>query len=101
MNKKSLYITASDRTFKSTAAKTISVTLSTIKNPYDGKTYLRPDKQVTLKVNGQTYTAKTNTKGVATFTIKLTSRGTYTATIDYAGDITYSAASKKITVKIT
>ena len=101
MTKKSTSITASAKTFKSTAkTKTISVTLKTIKNPYDGKTYLKAGKKLTLKVNGKTYTAKTNSKGVAKFTIKLTKKGKYTAAIKFAGDKTYKASNKKIKVTI-
>ena len=101
LTKKATSITASAKTFKASAkTKSISVTLGTVKNPYDGKTYLKSGKTLTLKVNGQTYTAKTNAKGVATFNIKLTKRGTFTAAISFDGDKTYSESSKKITVKI-
>ena len=93
-------ITASAKTFKAKATKTISVTLKTVKNPYNGKTYLNKGKKITLKINGKTYTAKTNAKGVAKFTIKLTKKGKYAATIKFAGDKTYKASSKKIKVII-
>ena len=101
VTKKKTSITASSKTFKAKAKKTISVTLKTVKNPYNGKTYLKAGKKVTLKVNGKTYTAKTNAKGVAKFTIKLTKKGKYSATVKFAGDKTYKASSKsiKITVK--
>ena len=94
-------ITASAKTFKAKAkTKTISVTLKTVKNPYNGKTYLKAGKKLTLKINGKTYTAKTNAKGVAKFTIKLTKKGKYAATVKFAGDKTYNASSKKIKVTI-
>lgn len=59
-------------------------------------------KKVTLKVNGKTYSAKTNAKGVATFKLtKLSKVGTKNAVISYAGDKTFNKVSKKakITVK--
>ena len=55
-----------------------------------------------LTYNKKTYTAKTNSKGVATFKItKLTKKGKYTATIKYAGSSYYNAKTvkPKITVK--
>ena len=98
---KSTSITASAKTFKSTAkTKKITVTLKTIKNKYDGKTYLKSGKAITLKINGVTYTAKTNAKGQATFSIKLTKKGTFTAAINFAGDKTYKASSKSIKITI-
>ena len=101
VTKKSTSITAANKAFKAKAkTKTISVTLKTVKNPYDKKTYLKAGKKVTLKVNGKTYTAKTNAKGVAKFTIKLTKKGKYAAKVSFAGDKTYKASSKKIMVTI-
>ena len=56
-------------------------------------------KKITVKVNGKTYTAKTNAKGVATVSLKITKKGKYTATAKFAGDTTYKAITKK--AKIT
>ena len=80
--------------FKRYATKKIKVTLKS------GKTLLKY-KKITLKVNGKTYSAKTNSKGVATITIKLTKRGTFTYTAKFAGDNTYKATSKsnKVVIK--
>ncbi|WP_298501316.1 Ig-like domain-containing protein, partial [uncultured Methanobrevibacter sp.] len=63
--------------------------------------YFKAGKKVTLKLNGKTYTAKTNDKGQATFKLDLSKKGTYKATVNFAGDNTYSGSSKsvKITIK--
>ena len=99
---KATTITAKDISFKAKVkTKTVSVKFTTIKNPYDGKVYMKEGKSLKLKVNGKTYTAKVS-KGVAKFKItKLTKKGKYTAKITFAGDKTYAASKKsiKITVK--
>lgn len=101
VTKKKTTISASNKVFKAkTKTKKISVTLKTVKNKYDKKTYLKSGKKVTLKVNGKTYTAKINKKGVAKFTIKITKKGKYTAKIKFAGDKTYKASSKTIKIRI-
>ncbi|WP_458403964.1 hypothetical protein [Methanobrevibacter sp.] len=103
INKKKTAITASAKTFKATAkTKKYTVTLKTNKgSSVDGKTYLAKGKKLTLKINGVTYTAKTNAKGQATFSIKITKKGKFAASINFAGDNTYNKASKsvKITIK--
>lgn len=102
INKKKTTISSSAKTFKAkTKTKQLTVTLKTVKNKYNGKTYLKAGKKITLKVNGKTYSAKTNSKGLAKFTLKLTKKGKYMAKIKFAGDKTYkpSAKSIKITVK--
>ena len=102
INKKPTSISASAKTFKASAkTKKYTVTLKTIKGAsIDGKTYLEAGKKVTLKINGKTYTAKTNAKGQATFSLKITKKGKFAAVIKYAGDNTYKSASKKVKITI-
>lgn len=76
------------------------MTLKTVKNPYDGKTYLYKGKKITLTVNGKTYTAKTDAKGVAKFSLKITKKGKYTAKIEFTGDNTYKASNKSVKITI-
>ena len=99
--KKTTSITASAKSYKvSTKTKSFTVTLKTIKgSSADGKTYLKSGKKVTLKVNGKTYTGKTNANGKVTFKItNLNKKGKFSATISFAGDKTYASTSKKVTL---
>jgi predicted outer membrane repeat protein len=97
VNKATPKLTAKYKAFKAKVkTKKYSVTLKTNKN--------KPIKKakVTLKVNGKTYSAKTNSKGKATFKItKLTKKGKYKAAIKFKGNSYYKSVSKsvKITVK--
>jgi len=87
-------ITASKKTFK-VKLKTKSYTV-TIK----ANNKVMKSTKLTLKVNGKTYSATTNSKGQATFKInKLTKKGSFSAVIKFAGNSYYNKASK--TVKIT
>lgn len=100
LNKKMTILKATNQVFKTkTKNKKVTVNLKTVKNPYDGKTYLKAGKKITLKIKGKTYTAKTNKKGIATFKINLSKKGKYTAKIKFNGDKTYKGSSK--TIKIT
>ena len=72
------------------------------------KITLRDDKdrtiknlKVTLNINGKTFSAKTNSNGVATFKVtNLNKKGTFKGTIKFAGNNCYKSTSKKISVKI-
>ncbi len=90
-------LTAKAKTFKkSVKTKKYSVTLKTNQNK------VMKNTKLTLKVNGKTYSAKTNSKGQATFKItKLTKKGKFTAVVKFAGNKYYNAktAKPKITVK--
>ena len=89
-------ITAKAKTFKTTV-KTKKYTI-TLKN---NKGKVMKNRKVTLKVNGKTYTATTNSKGVATFKItKLTKKGTYTAVITYKGTSNYKKVTKKVKITV-
>ncbi len=52
-------------------------------------------KKITFTVNGKTYTATTNAKGVATVKVSLNKKGTYSFTAKFAGNNMYAAISKK------
>lgn len=89
-------ITAKAKTFKkSVKTKKYSITLKNNLNKAMKNT------KVTIKVNKKTYTAKTNSKGVATFKItKLNKKGTFKATVTYKGSSYYNKVTKKVNIKI-
>ncbi|MBR2665191.1 peptidoglycan-binding protein [Methanobrevibacter sp.] len=96
VNKLASKITAKAKTFKTTVkTKKFTVTLK----DETGKSIKKA--QITLKVNGETYEATTNSKGKATFEIaKLTKKGTYKATVTFKGDAYYKKATKKVNIKV-
>ena len=95
INKQATKLTVAKKTFKKSATKKVTAVLK------DNAGKVLSGKKMTLKVNGKTYTAKTNSKGVATFKVKLTKKGTFKATTKFAGDSFYTAksVSSKIVVK--
>ena len=96
VKKASPKITAKAKTFKfEDKTKKYTITLK------DNKNKVMKNKKVTLKVNGKTYTAKTNSKGIATFKLsKLTKKGKFTTAITYAGDKYYKKVTKKAKVTV-
>ncbi|MDO5860807.1 S-layer family protein [Methanobrevibacter sp.] len=75
--------------------KTYYVALKTNKNK------IMKNSMVTFKVNGKTYSAKTNAKGIATFKVtNLVKRGIYNAVVKYPGNTYYKALTKKIKVTV-
>ena len=88
-------LTAKSKSFKSSLkTKLYSITLK------DNQKKAMRNTKVSLKVNGKTYTAKTNAKGLATFKItKLTKKGSFKATVNYAGSNNYNKVTKTVTIK--
>ena len=97
IKKATVKLTANAKTFKkSVKIKKYTITLKNNLNKVMKST------KVTLKVNGKTYSAKTNSKGQATFKItKLTKKGKFTAIVKYGGSKFYNSKTvkPKITVK--
>ena len=95
-------MTASAKTFTfEDKTKKYTVTLK------DNKGNALKNTKVTLKVNGKTYTATTNSKGVATFKLsditkgkKLTKKATYNAVISFAGDKYYNKVTKNVKLSV-
>ena len=97
VKKISTKLTANAKTFKfEDKTKKYTITLK------DNKGKVMKNTKVSLKVNGKTYNATTNSKGVASFKLsKLTKKGNFNAVITYAGNKYYNKSTKKakITVK--
>ena len=89
-------LTVKAKTFKvKTKTKKYAITLKTNK----GKALSKA--KVTIKVNGKTYKATTNSKGKATFKItKLTKTGKFTATVKFAKTSYYNAVTKKVKITV-
>ena len=89
-------LSTSPKTYKA-SAKTKALT-ATLKS-YKGTAI--PDKKITFTVNGKTYSANTNSKGIATVNVSLNKKGTYNFTVQFGGDSTYKKVTKssKLTIK--
>ena len=96
VNKAKTQLTASAKAFKTTdKTKAYTVVLK------DGKGRIIKNALVYLKVNGITYKATTNAKGVATFKIaKLAKAGNYRATVTYNGNAFYDKATKSVQITV-
>ena len=96
LTKDSTSLTSAGKTYAVTATpKAITVTLR------DASGNLVANRKITATVNGKTYTATTNSKGVATFKLTLKTVKTFTVSIKFAGDSYYTASTKSIKVKVT
>ena len=96
VNKAKTQLTASAKAFKTTdKTKAYTVVLK------DAKGLLIKNALVYLKVNGITYKATTNAKGVATFKIaKLAKAGNYRATVTFNGNAFYDKATKSVQITV-
>ncbi len=96
LGKDSTSMSSAGKTYTvTTASKTITVTLR------DGSGNLVANRKVAATVNGKTYYATTNSKGVATFKLSLNAVKTYTVSLKFAGDSYYTASSSSVKVKVT
>lgn len=81
-------------THYSSAGSVFSVTLKTS----NGKAI--SGQKVTLKINGKTYSGKTNSKGIANFKTEALPIGVYPVRVTYAGSSKYSKSSISPNVKV-
>ena len=89
-------IAVPNKSYKATAStKTLTATFKSNRGT------VIANKKITFTVNGKTYSAKTDDKGVASVNVSLTTKGSYTVTAKFAGDSTYSAVTKTATLKLT
>ena len=95
VTKKVTTITAANVTIPAT--ETTKVITATLKY---GKLAVS-NKKLTLTVDGKTYTAKTNSKGVAEFAVDLDTVGSYEYTVSFAGDANFEACEETSYVEIT
>nr|WP_255596653.1 Ig-like domain repeat protein [Methanobrevibacter sp. TMH8] len=92
---KNTIITVSAPTINEGKKTNIKVTLKDINGN------ILKNKKVSLKINGKTYTATTNNKGIAVFKIAGLKGGKHTLTVKFAGDNNYKSSTTKAVQKIT
>ena len=93
VNKQKGSLTVPSKTYKASATKTLTATFKSA----SGKVV--SGKKITFTVNGKSYSATTNDKGVATVKVSLNKKGTYSFTAKFAGNTMYAAMNK--TAKLT
>ena len=96
VNKQKASLSASSQTYKASAkTKTLTATYKT----KAGKAIV--GKTVKFTVNGKTYSAKTDSSGVAKVNVSLTKAGSYTVEVKAPATNTYAEVTKKVTLKLT
>ena len=96
VKKQTASLTVPNKSYKASAkTKTLTATFKSA----SGKVVA--DKKVTFTVNGKTYTATTDSKGVASVNVSLSDKKTYSFTAKFAGDNTYAAVTKSAKVTIS
>ena len=96
VNKQKGSLTVPNKSFKASAtSKTLTATFKSA----SGKVVA--NKKITFTVNGKSYSATTNDKGVATVKVSLNKKGTYSFTAKFAGDDQFAkvTANGKLTIK--
>ena len=96
VSKQKAQLTASGATYKASAStKTLSATYKT----KAGKAIV--GKTIKFTVNGKTYSAKTDSSGVAKVNVSLTKAGSYSVEVKAVETNTYAEQTKTITLKLT
>ena len=93
VSKKSTVLSSSKASLKVKKSKRIKVTLKS-----QGKAL--SNKKITINVNGKTFSAITNSKGIANVKVKVSKKGTFKYTASFAGDAMYGKSSKTATIKV-
>jgi hypothetical protein len=89
VNKQKGSLTVPSKTYKASAAsKTLTATFKSA----SGKVVA--NKKITFTVDGKSYSATTNDKGLATVKVSLSKKGTYSFTVKFAGNTMYAAVNK-------
>ena len=89
VNKQKGSLTVPSKTYKASAAsKTLTATFKSA----SGKVVA--NKKITFTVDGKSYSATTNDKGLATVKVSLSKKGTYSFNVKFAGNTMYAAVNK-------
>ena len=82
-------LTVPNKSYKASAStKTLTATFKSASG------HVVAGKKISFTVNGKTYTATTDAKGLASVKVSLSKKGTYSFTAKFAGDNTYAAITK-------
>lgn len=94
VNKQKAKLTAPNKSYLVTSKKYLKATFKDI----NGNAI--KNKKISFILNGKTYNAYTNAKGLASIKVKISKAKTYIITVKYAGDNVYSPLSKSFKVYV-